>query len=95
VAIAFKPSTLLSFHRAFVKQYWLLFSPKQRTKPAPKSGDRVQAIHVVELSSRSGSTKVSVVVFAEAANKTKSQRPNGRSDSRCGRDETTKSMLAW
>src|SRR5262249_50501375 len=37
VAIAFKPSTLLNFHRALVKRkYRLLFSPKQRTKPGPK-----------------------------------------------------------
>src|SRR5262249_43677080 len=33
VAIAFKPSTLLDFHRALVKRkYRLLFSPKQRPK---------------------------------------------------------------
>src|SRR5215475_970871 len=31
LAIAFKPSTLLSFHRALVKRF--LFSPKQKTKP--------------------------------------------------------------
>src|SRR5262249_51564554 len=37
VAIAFKPSTLLNIHRAFVKRkYRVLFSPKQRTKPGPK-----------------------------------------------------------
>ena len=37
VAIAFKPSTFLSFHRALVqRKYRLLFSPKKRTKPGPK-----------------------------------------------------------
>src|SRR5262252_7129179 len=37
VAILFKPSTLLSFHRALVRRkYRLFFSPKQRTKPGPK-----------------------------------------------------------
>src|SRR5215471_15974459 len=37
VAILFRPSTLLSFHRALVqRKYRLLFSPKQRTKPGPK-----------------------------------------------------------
>lgn len=37
VALAFKTSTLLSFHRALVqRKYRLLFSPKQRTKPGPK-----------------------------------------------------------
>src|SRR6516165_11982556 len=37
VAIAFKPSTLLNFHRALVqRKYRLLFSPKNKTKPGPK-----------------------------------------------------------
>src|SRR5438552_8432173 len=37
LAIAFKPSTFLNFHRAMVQQkYRLLLSPKQRTKPGPK-----------------------------------------------------------
>src|SRR5215472_5762007 len=37
VAIALKPSTLLSFHRALVKRkYRLLFSAKQKRKPGPK-----------------------------------------------------------
>jgi hypothetical protein len=37
VSIAFKPSTLLSFHRALVKRKnRFLFSPKQKTKPGPK-----------------------------------------------------------
>jgi len=56
VAILFKPSTLLSFHRF-------------------------------------GSAKVSVVVFAEAANKTRPQRSSGRFDSRYRRDEKTQSNL--
>jgi hypothetical protein len=37
VAIVFKPSTLLNFHRALVqRKYRLLFSPKQKTKLGPK-----------------------------------------------------------
>jgi hypothetical protein len=37
LAIAFKPSTFLNFHRAMVqRKYRLLFSPKQRKKPGPK-----------------------------------------------------------
>jgi hypothetical protein len=47
VALAFKPSTLLSFHRALVqRKYRLLFSPKQRTKPGPKgpAGDLIRAV---------------------------------------------------
>src|SRR5215471_12235310 len=40
VAIAFKPSTFLRFHRAMVqRKYRLLFSPRQRTKPGPKGPD--------------------------------------------------------
>src|SRR5262245_40564512 len=36
-AIAFKPSTLLNFHRALVqRKYRFLFSPKRRTKPVLK-----------------------------------------------------------
>ena len=35
-AIAFKPSTLLNFHRALVqRKYRLLFAPKRRAKPGP------------------------------------------------------------
>ena len=37
LAIAFKPSTFLNFHRAMVqRKYRVLFSPKQRRKPGPK-----------------------------------------------------------
>jgi len=53
VAIAFKPSTLLSFHRALVqRKYRLLFSPKRRTKPGPKgpTADLIGA--VVEMKKR-------------------------------------------
>ena len=53
VALAFKTSTLLSFHRALVqRKYRLLFSPKQRTKPGPKgpAGDLIRA--VVEMKKR-------------------------------------------
>jgi hypothetical protein len=56
VAILFKPSTLLSFHRALVRRkYRLLFSPKQRTKPGPK-GPTVDLIRaVVEMKRRNPS----------------------------------------
>src|SRR5215470_2246433 len=53
VAIAFKPSTLLNFHRALVqRKYRLLFSPKKKTKPGPK-GPTVELIRaVVEMKQR-------------------------------------------
>jgi hypothetical protein len=53
IAIAFKPSTLLNFHRALVsKKYRLLFSPKRLTKPGPK-GPSVEMIRaVVEMKQR-------------------------------------------
>jgi hypothetical protein len=47
VAIAFKPSTLWSFHRALVqRKYRLLFSPKQKTKPDPEgpTADLIRAV---------------------------------------------------
>src|SRR5262252_9562182 len=47
VAILFKPSALLSFHRALVQQkYRLLFSPKVQTKPGPKgpAADLISAV---------------------------------------------------
>ena len=53
VAIAFKPSTLLNFHRVLVhRKYRLLFSPKQRTKPGPNgpTADLIRA--VVEMKQR-------------------------------------------
>ena len=53
LAIAFKPSTFLNFHRAMVqRKYRLLFSPKQGTKPGPKgpTADLIQA--VVEMKRR-------------------------------------------
>src|SRR6516162_7502006 len=53
VAIAFKPSTLLNFHRVLVqRKYHLLFSPKHKTKPGPKgpTADLIRA--VVEMKQR-------------------------------------------
>ena len=53
VALAFKTSTLLSFHRVLVqRKYRLLFSPKQRTKPGPKgpAADLIRA--VIEMKKR-------------------------------------------
>src|SRR5215469_13433251 len=53
VAIAFKPSTFLGFHRAMVqRKYRLLFSRKQKGKPGPK-GPTEELIHaVVEMKKR-------------------------------------------
>ena len=56
LAIAFKPSTFLNFHRAMVqRKYRLLFSPKQRRKPGPKgpTADLIRA--VVEMKRRNPS----------------------------------------
>ena len=53
VAIAFRPSSLLIFHRALVqRKYRLLFSPKQKGKPGPKgpTADLIRA--VVEMKQR-------------------------------------------
>src|SRR5215475_4817332 len=47
VAIAFKPSTFLGFHRALVqRKYRLLFSPKEKAKPGPKgpTADLIRAV---------------------------------------------------
>jgi putative transposase len=57
LAIAFKPSTLLKFHRALVqRKYRLLFSPKQRTKPGPKgpTADLIQAVVEMNGATRHG-----------------------------------------
>ena len=53
MAIAFKPSTLLYYHRTLVKKkYRLLFSPKQLAKPGPK-GPMAELIRaVVEMKQR-------------------------------------------
>ena len=53
VAIAFKPSTLLNFHRAMVqRKYRLLFSPKQTTKPGPKGPTADLIRTVIEMKRR-------------------------------------------
>src|SRR5215831_19518936 len=53
VAIAFKPSTLLSFHRALVqRKYRFLFSPKQKTKPGSKGPTADLICAVVEIKKR-------------------------------------------
>src|SRR5215471_1427802 len=47
VAVAFRPSTLLIFHRALVqRKYRLLFSPKHKGKPGPKgpTADLIRAV---------------------------------------------------
>src|SRR5215831_11057107 len=54
VAIAFKPSTLLNFHRAMVQgKYRLVFSPKQKRKPGPKGPTAELIRAVVEMKERS------------------------------------------
>jgi hypothetical protein len=52
-AIAFKPSTLLRFHRAMAqRKYRLLFSAKQRTKPGPKGPTAELVRAVIEMKQR-------------------------------------------
>src|SRR5215471_14729173 len=56
VAIAFKPSTLLRFHRALVqRKYRMLFSPKLRSKPGPKGPTKELTSAVVEMKRRNPS----------------------------------------
>src|SRR5215831_1324466 len=53
LAIAFKPSTFLNFHRALVRRkYRLLFSPKQRGKPGPKGPTAELIRAVIEVKKR-------------------------------------------
>ena len=53
VAIAFKPSTFLGFHRAMVHcKYRLLFSPKQKGRPGPKGPTKALIHAVVEMKKR-------------------------------------------
>ena len=53
VAIAFKPSTFLGFHRAMVHcKYRLLFSPKQKGRPGPKGPTKALIHAVVEMNKR-------------------------------------------
>jgi len=55
-AIAFKPSTLLDFHRALVRRkYQLLFSRKQKAKPGPKGPDADVIRAIVEMKQRNPS----------------------------------------
>jgi putative transposase len=56
LAIAFKPSTFLNFHRAIVRRkYRLLFSSKQGTKPGPKGPTADLIWAVVEMKRRNRS----------------------------------------
>jgi putative transposase len=56
LSIAFKLSTLLSFHRALVKRkYRLLFSQKQRTKPGPKGPTKELIDAVIDMKKRNPS----------------------------------------
>src|SRR5215472_12063232 len=52
-AIAFKPSTLLNFHRSLVqRKYRFLFSPKRLAKPGPKGPDQDLIRAVVDMKQR-------------------------------------------
>src|SRR5262249_41177600 len=52
-AIAFKPSTLLNFHRSLVqRKYRLLFSPTRPAKPGPKGPDYDLIRAVVDMKQR-------------------------------------------
>ncbi len=52
-AIALKPSTILSFHRALVKsKYHLLFTPKNRGKPGPSGPSPELISAIVEMKHR-------------------------------------------
>jgi putative transposase len=56
VALAFKTSTLLSFHRALVqRKYRLLFSRKRRRKPGPKAPTEDLIRAVIEMKRRNPS----------------------------------------
>jgi len=56
VAIAFKPSTFLSFHHALVeRKYRLLFSPKRPTKPGPKGPSTELISAVIDMKKRNPS----------------------------------------
>ena len=53
MAVILKPSTLLYFHRALVKRkYRLLYSPRKRRHPGPKSPSRELIDAVVEMKRR-------------------------------------------
>jgi len=55
-AIALKPSTILSFHRALVnRKYRLLFTPKTRGKPGPKGPSPELISTIVEMKQRNAS----------------------------------------
>ena len=55
-AIALKPSTILSFHRALVKRkYRLLFTPKTRGKPGPRGPSPELISAIVEMKRRNAS----------------------------------------
>jgi hypothetical protein len=52
-AIVLKPSTIMSFHRALVKQkYRWLFTPKCRGKPYPKGPTQEIIAAIVEMKRR-------------------------------------------
>ena len=53
VAIVLKPSTIISFHRAWVKQiYRWLFTPKRRGKPGPKGPSEEIIAAILEMKRR-------------------------------------------
>ena len=56
-------------------------------------GDRLQALHVIELSSCIGEAKIPAPIFTKAENEARSERPDGRFDPGCCRNETAQSDL--
>ena len=55
-AIVLKPSTILSFHRALVKRnYRLLFTPKNRSKPGPTGPSPELICAIIEMKRRNPS----------------------------------------
>ena len=81
MAIAFRPSTLLNFHRVLVqRKYRLLFSPKRLAKPGPKGPTAELMRAVVEMKQRNptwGSPRIAEqinLVFGTAINKDEDRR---------------------
>jgi hypothetical protein len=73
--IAFKPSTLLNFHRALLRKYRLLFSSKQKGKPGPQgqTADLIRAVLEMKQPIRSGEVRISPsrsnLAFGTSSNK--------------------------
>jgi hypothetical protein len=60
---------------------------------ASPGGNRLQASHVIEFSSRIGKAKIPIPIFTKAKNEAGSERSDGRFDPRRCRNETAQSDL--